>query len=133
VICSLGISNIKNIELGRQEHVTICADNDGNDSHTHLVIERAAQALKAKGIKSIAIVRPKGEKQDFNDVLKEYGTQKIRSDIDPIINKSSNYQTRIDSIHQKLEDYRKEEKALQKVSCLEVTKIRRRYWQIGIN
>ncbi|MDJ1305547.1 MAG: hypothetical protein MRQ09_04870 [Candidatus Midichloria sp.] len=34
VICSLGISNIRNIAIGNQEQVIICADNDGIDSNT---------------------------------------------------------------------------------------------------
>ncbi len=77
VICSLGISNIKNIEL-KNKNVVICADNDGPNSQTNLVIERAAASLKENGAKSVTIIRPDKEKSDFNDALKTGGTTAIK-------------------------------------------------------
>ena len=75
IICSLGISNIRNIELSSLQHknVVICADNDGPNSQTNLVIERAAASLKENGAKSVTIIRPDKEKSDFNDLLKTGG------------------------------------------------------------
>ena len=80
VICSLGISNIRNIELSslQHKHIIICADNDGADSSTNIIIERAAASLKENGAKSVTIIRPDKEKSDFNDALKTGGTTAIK-------------------------------------------------------
>ncbi len=80
VICSLGISNIRNIELSslQNKHIVICADNDGADSSANIIIERAAASLKESGAKSVTIIRPSTEKTDFNDTLKVGGRSAVQ-------------------------------------------------------
>ena len=125
VICSLGISNIRNIELNsEQKNIIICADNDGSDSHTQLVIEKAAYALKAKGA-TVSIVRPETGPQDFNDVLKESGIKAVKSHIDHILAKPINYHKQLQTLHSQLELYKNTEQQLQKQSCFDVYKDRK--------
>lgn len=68
IICSLGISNIKNYSPKENEKIIIAADNDGRYSVTNKTIENAKIALEEKGA-FVEIVRPTHE-GDFNDVLK---------------------------------------------------------------
>ena len=60
VLCSLGVANMRNLELGdlRGKTIVICADNDGPDSHTNMVVERAAASLKENGARTVTIIRP---------------------------------------------------------------------------
>ena len=67
VLCSLGISNIKNYSPSKAEKIIIAADNDGENAITAKTIENAKAELQAKGA-IVEIVRP-DEKGDFNDVL----------------------------------------------------------------
>lgn len=78
VLCSLGISNIKNYQAVRGEKIIIAADNDGIDAVTNKTIEVARNELLSKGAFAY-IVRP-SKVGDFNDILKdkELGEQEIQ-------------------------------------------------------
>lgn len=69
ILCSLGISNIKNYRPREGEKIIIAADNDGPDATTHKVIENASLELSSKGA-FVEIVRPE-RLGDFNDMLKD--------------------------------------------------------------
>ena len=90
IICSLGISNIKNYEPSKGEKLIIAADNDGTNSITHQTIENAKIELERKGA-FVEIAKP--EKQgDFNDVLKDKengGSKKIAQDFSVAIDRHS--------------------------------------------
>ena len=78
ILCSLGISNIKNYQPNPGEKIIIAADNDGSNSNTIKTIESAKLALEEKGA-FVEIVRPEKE-GDFNDILqdkKNGGTREI--------------------------------------------------------
>ncbi|MDP5021057.1 MAG: AAA family ATPase, partial [Rickettsiaceae bacterium] len=49
ILCSLGISNIKNYQPNLGEKIIIAADNDGVDSNTSKTIENAKLALEKNG------------------------------------------------------------------------------------
>ncbi|MDC0864330.1 AAA family ATPase [Rickettsiaceae bacterium] len=76
ILCSLGISNIKNYEPIQGQKIIIASDNDGKDSITNKAIHDAASILKEKGA-FVEIVTPENH-GDFNDVLvdKENGGSK---------------------------------------------------------
>ena len=76
IVASLGIHNIKNYE-GPEHKIIICADNDGLQAHTHEVIRHTQQHLDTQG-KATINIRPDKEGQDFNDVLKEKGSQGVQ-------------------------------------------------------
>jgi ATP-dependent exoDNAse (exonuclease V) alpha subunit len=106
VIASLGIFNIESIDLSSKANhefksdsdilnrdnnlntslnpspraltstIIICADNDGIGSNTHKLIDKATQALEAKG-HSVQVIRPAQEGYDFNDILKQEGVVKV--------------------------------------------------------
>ena len=106
VICSLGVANIKNIDLSQDKNldtktIIICADNDGKDSATNTIIERSAYILKEKGAKNIAIIRPDEKGQDFNDVLK-LGVKEVIKYIDPLLDKYPNYLKETNSLKDQL-------------------------------
>jgi Ti-type conjugative transfer relaxase TraA len=69
ILCSLGISNIKNYKAREGEKIIIAADNDSHDSTTHKTIENASFKLSSKGA-FVEIVRPI-KVGDFNDILKD--------------------------------------------------------------
>jgi len=124
VICSLGISNIRNIELREQQNIIICADNDGDNSHTNLAIEKAAYALKANG--NVIITRPQKAGHDFNDVLKEGGVKAIQDHINPILQKPKlEYQSQFKQLHETIKTNKESEQDLQKTACFEVYKDRK--------
>jgi Ti-type conjugative transfer relaxase TraA len=68
VLCSLGVSNIKNYKPKSGERIIIAADNDGASSVTEKTIENAKTEFANKGA-FVEIVRPNKE-GDFNDMLK---------------------------------------------------------------
>lgn len=90
IICSLGISNIKNYQPSKGEKLIIAADNDGTNSITQKTIEHAKIELEQKGA-FVEIAKP--EKQgDFNDVLKDKengGSKKIAQDFSVAIDRHS--------------------------------------------
>ncbi|MGC0371941.1 MAG: hypothetical protein DGJ47_000642 [Rickettsiaceae bacterium] len=72
VVCSLGISNIKNYPVQNGEHIIIAADNDGISSNTNKVIEEAHKKLS--DLAHVTVVRPSNE-GDFNDILQDKGNK----------------------------------------------------------
>lgn len=77
IVASMGIHNIKNYE-GPEHKVTICADNDGVHARTNQVILHAQKHFETQG-KSLHIVKPREEGQDFNEVLKEGGKKAVQA------------------------------------------------------
>lgn len=75
ILCSLGVSNIKNYPTKLGEKIIIAADNDGISSNTSKTIENAKLVLEEKGA-FVEIVQPAKE-GDFNDVLKSDGVTAI--------------------------------------------------------
>lgn len=71
IVCSLGISNIKNYQPVSGEKILIAADNDGIDAVTNVTIDTAKYELIKKGA-FVEIVRPSNP-GDFNDILKDKG------------------------------------------------------------
>jgi len=69
VLCSLGISNIKNYHPASGEKIIIAADNDGEHAVTSKTLDKAKDELQAKGA-LVAVVRP-DRVGDFNDVLQQ--------------------------------------------------------------
>ena len=69
VLCSLGISNIKNYQAVAGEKIIIAADNDGQHAVTSKTIDTAQEELQSKGA-LVEIVRPE-KPGDFNDVLQQ--------------------------------------------------------------
>ncbi len=72
VLCSLGISNIKNYQAVAGEKIIIAADNDGQHAVTSKTIDTAQEELQSKGA-LVEIVRPE-KPGDFNDVLQQNTT-----------------------------------------------------------
>lgn len=86
VICSLGVSNIKNYVPKEGEMLIIAADNDGPNSVTNKTIDEASNVLSQHC--PVRIVRPK-ELGDFNDILQSHsniaGTAIIRDTLVPVL------------------------------------------------
>jgi hypothetical protein len=81
ILCSLGISNIKNYQPKEEERILICADNDGYTSKTASTIEKAKELLESHGA-IVSIIRPQGL-GDFNDVLKKAGARAVQATLAP--------------------------------------------------
>jgi Ti-type conjugative transfer relaxase TraA len=88
----LGSENFKNASLfvdDKSRPVILCADQDGENSPSHKVVDKAVSVLKEEGF-NVSVIRPAGshEKEDFNDVLKREGVGGLREYfkeyIDPI-------------------------------------------------
>ncbi|MGV2433297.1 MAG UNVERIFIED_CONTAM: AAA family ATPase [Rickettsiaceae bacterium] len=78
VLCSLGISNIKNYMPITGEKIIIAADNDGENSPTSKTIQNAKEALCQRNA-LVEIVMPQAM-GDFNDVIRENdGESKIQA------------------------------------------------------
>lgn len=75
VLCSLGISNIKNYQPTTGEKIIIAADNDGEHAITAKTIETAKNELQSKGA-FVEIARP-DKIGDFNDILQQEGAEAI--------------------------------------------------------
>ena len=79
IICTLGISNIKNYMPKENERVIIAADNDGEASITSKITVEAGNVLRMRGA-AVRIVKP-SEIGDFNDLLqrdKAHGASEIK-------------------------------------------------------
>ena len=79
IICTLGISNIKNYMPKENERVIIAADNDGEASITSKITVEAGNVLRIRGA-AVRIVKP-SEIGDFNDLLqrdKAHGASEIK-------------------------------------------------------
>lgn len=85
ILCSLGVSNIRNYEPIKEERIIIAADNDGKDAVSVNTVIKAQKELISKGA-MVAIIRP-AEKGDFNDMLKSQGAESVRNLIEPEIEK----------------------------------------------
>ncbi|KJV78084.1 toprim domain protein [Rickettsia hoogstraalii str. RCCE3] len=84
ILCSLGVSNIRNYEPIKGERIIIAADNDGKEAVSVNTVIKAQEELISKGA-AVAIVRPPLETGDFNDVLKSQGAESINKLIEPEI------------------------------------------------
>lgn len=74
ILCSLGISNIKNYVPQEGEKVIIAADNDGEASITNNVIDKAVEVLSEHAI--VKVVKP-DIIGDFNDILTNTNSSNI--------------------------------------------------------
>ncbi|MFQ3887707.1 MAG: toprim domain-containing protein, partial [Rickettsia conorii subsp. raoultii] len=85
ILCSLGVSNIRNYEPIKGERIIIAADNDGKDAVSVNTVIKAQEELIRQGA-IVSIIRPP-EKGDFNDMLKSQGAESINKLIEPEIAK----------------------------------------------
>ncbi|WP_341788960.1 AAA family ATPase [Rickettsia endosymbiont of Lasioglossum villosulum] len=85
ILCSLGVSNIRNYEPIKGERIIIAADNDGQEAVSVHTVMKAQEELISKGA-VVSIIRPP-EKGDFNDMLKSQGAESINKLIEPEIAK----------------------------------------------
>ena len=85
ILCSLGVSNIRNYEPIKGERIIIAADNDGKDAVSVNTVIKAQEELISQGA-IVLIIRPP-EKGDFNDMLKSQGVESINKLIEPEIAK----------------------------------------------
>ncbi|AFC70039.1 conjugal transfer protein TraA [Rickettsia amblyommatis str. GAT-30V] len=85
ILCSLGVSNIRNYEPLKGERIIIAADNDGKDAVSVHTVIKAQEELIRKGA-VVSIIQP-AEKGDFNDMLKSQGAESVRKLIEPEIAK----------------------------------------------
>ncbi len=83
ILCSLGISNIKNYRPREGEKIIIAADNDGPDSITGKTVINAKVLLEEKGA-FVEVVKP-DRKGGFNDLLKAGESKLINSLFAPVI------------------------------------------------
>ncbi|KJW03826.1 toprim domain protein [Rickettsia argasii T170-B] len=83
ILCSLGVSNIRNYEPIKGERIIIAADNDGKEAVSVRTIIKAQDELISKGA-TVTIIRPPG-KGDFNDMLKSQGAESVRNLLEPEI------------------------------------------------
>ncbi len=92
ILCSLGISNIKNYIPQIGERIIIAADNDGENSITEKTIIEAKNSLAKHAM--VNVVKP-DEIGDFNDYLQKQGniagTKEIRGIFEPVINSLESY------------------------------------------
>lgn len=109
IVASLGVHNIKNYEGGEKE-VIICADHDGPASPTSEVIQQAREHFKELG-KSVVMVKPQKEGQDFNDVLKKEGIEGVQAYLSPYTVK------RIEPLKDKTPDVQKHYENIQTLSA----------------
>ncbi|MEI6187464.1 MAG: AAA family ATPase [Alphaproteobacteria bacterium] len=92
IICSLGISNIKNYSARQGEKIIIAADHDRAAALTNQTISQAQVTLSANAM--VRVVRPT-QLGDFNDILQQQGSIKgaseIRAIFAPAINDLGRY------------------------------------------
>ena len=87
ILCTLGISNLKNYTAAKDEIVIIAADNDGRNSSSKKALDSAICSLTERGAKTY-VVMPKeleGKNTDFNDVLQKDGFRAIQQQFMPVI------------------------------------------------
>lgn len=92
IVCSLGISNIKNYPVRQGEKIIIAADHDQAGSITNKTIAEAQETLSANAM--VRVVRPT-QLGDFNDILQQQGKvnggNEIRAIFAPAINDLGRY------------------------------------------
>lgn len=86
ILCSFGVSNIRNYQAEEGEKIIIAADNDGKNAVSNKTIENTKKDLKEEKGAFVEIVRPDKE-GDFNDVLKDQGVEKIQESFTKAIEK----------------------------------------------
>jgi phage/plasmid primase-like uncharacterized protein len=88
----LGSENFKNASLfveDKSRPIIICADQDGEGSNSHKVVDKAVSLLKEEDL-NVSVIRPSAEQgnQDFNDILKREGISGLKEyfkdHIDPV-------------------------------------------------
>lgn len=73
VMAVLSKSNFLNVDLKQlTEKVVLCLDNDGEKTFSDEIVKKAVVRLQGAG-KTVSIVMPNKEGQDFNDVLRRDG------------------------------------------------------------
>lgn len=78
VLASLSVSQLKWIPVGENiQRIVICADNDGEHSHTRKAIMQAVEYHLSNGHRVFITMPPGNEKCDFNDLLKREGAQAV--------------------------------------------------------
>ncbi|HJD59025.1 MAG TPA: toprim domain-containing protein, partial [Rickettsia endosymbiont of Ceroptres masudai] len=83
ILCSLGVSNIRNYEHIKGERIIIAADNDGKEAVSVHTVNKAQDELISKGA-VVSIIQPP-EEGDFNDMLKLQGAESVKNLIEPEI------------------------------------------------
>jgi len=77
VMTVLGKENFKTVDLSRlTNHVVFCVDNDGKKTFGDMTIITSALRIMSAG-KSVSIICPEKEGEDFNDVLIKEGVEKL--------------------------------------------------------
>lgn len=87
ILCSLGVSNIRNYKPQENECILIAADNDGPEAASLKTINNAKTTLESYGA-TVVIAMPQN-KGDFNDVLKTQGSDTIRGQLMPVLEQLS--------------------------------------------
>ncbi|OJW52795.1 MAG: hypothetical protein BGO67_10450 [Alphaproteobacteria bacterium 41-28] len=83
---SLGLSNISRLTSEKlNTHIIICADHDAQNSPASENLNRFVKQLEEKG-SQVTVIKPDKLKEDFNDVLKAEGPQKVRELIERGLN-----------------------------------------------
>ena len=82
VMVALSASNFNNVKLlPEQKTLTICMDNDGHNPMSQNAVTTAAKTHTEQGC-TVYLAQPNEIKQDFNDVLKQQGTEAIKQQVD---------------------------------------------------
>jgi len=91
---SLGLSNLSRLTSEKSNtHIIICADHDAPDSPPARSLEKSIITLREKGF-SVTVIKPDKLREDFNDVLKAEGLQKVRKIVERGILPQKEAQTR---------------------------------------
>lgn len=87
ILCTLGISNLKNYAAAKDEIVIIAADNDGKNSSSKKALDSAICSLTERGAKTYVVMPKELEEKntDFNDVLQKDGFRAIQQQFMPVI------------------------------------------------
>ncbi|WP_325100671.1 toprim domain-containing protein [Rickettsia tamurae] len=128
ILCSLGVTNIKNYQPKANERIIIAADNDGQNALSIKVVANAKETLEQKGA-IVSVTMPK-DHGDFNDILKTQGPEPIRELLVPEIEKLAlgHQNNQIKSIELELsksinthmlQNFQNEIKALERFTTLE--------------
>jgi hypothetical protein len=75
----LGSGNLSRVPFTKEtKHILFCADNDGKKSASELKLQKAADYYADKNM-HVWQTMPEKVKQDFNDILKESGKERVRT------------------------------------------------------
>ncbi len=107
VICALGISNMLSIEKylkdeDKNKSIVVVADNDGNDSITIQIIDKAVVQLSEAVYKNVQLIKPKTIGYDFNDVLKVRGEKGIKVYTDELLKKAPDIKNRLNNLSKRI-------------------------------